>query len=147
MPFFFASIFINRTICKKTDQQTKCHLTAVTKETRADLELGMDVVTRVWEAHQNAPARIKAIDLFMVFTMCVGIVQFMFCVLVGNYPFNAFLGGFASAVGQFVLLAGLRQQINPANASEFEKVGPKRAFGDFIFGSLILHFLVFHFIN
>lgn len=40
--------------------------------------------------------------------------------------------------------------IETAEASDmkpFKFVTPERAFGDFIFASLILHFVVFHFIN
>ncbi len=30
-------------------------------------------------------------------------LQFLYCVIAGNYPFNAFLSGFSATVGQFVL--------------------------------------------
>ncbi|CAN6618415.1 hypothetical protein TRVA0_007S01750 [Trichomonascus vanleenenianus] len=82
----------------------------------------------------------------MVFLVALGVLQFVFCLLVGTFPFNAFLGGFASTVGQFVLTAALRVQYL-ASEGEFPKVSPERAFGDYIFGSLILHFIVYHFIN
>lgn len=79
--------------------------------------------------------------------MLGGIIQFLYCVLVTNYPFNAFLAGFASCVGQFVLTAALRSQVNPANASEFKEVSPERAFADFALGSIVLHFFVFNFLG
>ncbi|ODV82418.1 defender against death DAD protein [Suhomyces tanzawaensis NRRL Y-17324] len=81
--------------------------------------------------------RLKLIDLFLVFLVALGVLQFVYVILVGNFPFNAFLGGFISCVGQFVLLVSLRLQIKT----------PERSFGDFIFASLILHFVVYHFIN
>jgi len=46
----------------------------------------------------------------MAFLVVVGAIQFVYCVLAGNYPFNAFLSGFSAAVGQFVLTASLRMQ-------------------------------------
>ncbi|PRT54697.1 Dolichyl-diphosphooligosaccharide--protein glycosyltransferase subunit dad1 [Wickerhamiella sorbophila] len=107
----------------------------------------MDVFTSLVNAHKNAPPRMKLIDIFMVFLVLSGVVQFIFCLLVGNFPFNAFLGGFSATVGQFVLLAALRTQVNPENKEEFRKVSPERAFCDFVFGSLVLHFIVYHFIN
>lgn len=64
-----------------------------------------------------------------------------------SQPFNAFLGGLASTVGQFVLLAGLRIQTTKSNSSQFPAVTPERAIADFVVGSLFLHFMVFHFIN
>lgn len=125
--------------------------------------------------------RLKLIDIFLTFLVLLGVLQFVYVLLVGNFPFNAFLGGFISCVGQFVLTVSLRLQFNYENntnntkeaddiqiedkSSEqieteinvstveesedkpFKFVTPERAFGDFIFASLILHFVVFHFIN
>lgn len=106
-----------------------------------------EVVTKVWESHQQAPARIRLIDTFMVYLMAAGVAQFVFCVVFGNYPFNAFLAGFGANVAQFVLLASLRQQIDPSNRKEFSSVSPQRAFRDFVLGSLMLHFVSWHFVN
>lgn len=91
--------------------------------------------------------RLKLVDTFLVFLVFVALVQFVFCILVGSFPFNAFLGGFISTVGQFVLTVSLRLQTLPQNKDIFTTVGPERAIGDFIFASLILHFTVYHFIN
>ncbi|KAF3927381.1 hypothetical protein ABW21_db0204701 [Orbilia brochopaga] len=108
----------------------------------------IDVANAVWARYQSdTPQRTKLIDVFMVFLVAVGVVQFAYCVLAGNYPFNAFLAGFAATVGQFVLTASLRIQTNPANKTEFSSVSPERAFADFVFGSLILHFFCVNFIN
>jgi len=90
---------------------------------------------------------VKLIDAFMAFLVVVGGLQFVYCVIGGNYPFNAFLSGFAATVGQFVLTASLRIQTNPDNASEFKTVSNERAFADYIFGSLLLHFFCINFIN
>jgi oligosaccharyltransferase complex subunit epsilon len=61
-------------------------------------------------------------------------------------PFNAFLSGFSATVGQFVLTASLRVQTGSAKAV-FGSVSPERAFADYVFGSLILHFFCVNFIN
>lgn len=107
----------------------------------------MDVVTKVVESYKQAPARLQLIDAFMAFLVASGIAQFAFCVVFGNYPFNAFLAGFGANVAQFVLLASLRQQVDPTNSKEFSSISPKRAFRDFILGSLVLHFICWHFVN
>ncbi|CBQ69525.1 related to apoptotic cell death regulator DAD1 [Sporisorium reilianum SRZ2] len=95
----------------------------------------------------NTPKRLKVIDAFLVFLMLSGIIQFVYCALITNFPFNSFIAGFASTVGQFVLAASLRIQANPENGKTFPKVSPERAFGDFLFGSVILHFFVFNFLG
>ncbi|KAH9843731.1 DAD/Ost2 [Rhodofomes roseus] len=91
--------------------------------------------------------RLKLIDAFLLFLMLSGIIQFVYCVLVTNFPFNAFLAGFGSCVGQFVLTASLRSQVNPANRAEFKEVSPERAFADFALGSIVLHFFVYNFLG
>lgn len=42
---------------------------------------------------ENTPPRLKLIDAFLVFIMLSGVVQFAYCVLITNFPFNAFLAG------------------------------------------------------
>ncbi|KAI0852674.1 DAD family-domain-containing protein [Daldinia vernicosa] len=96
---------------------------------------------------KTTPQRTKLLDVFMAFLVVVGGLQFAYCVLAGNYPFNAFLSGFSATVGQFVLTASLRIQTTEANKSEFPSISPERAFADYVVGSLILHFFCVNFIN
>ncbi|PCH41588.1 defender against death DAD protein [Wolfiporia cocos MD-104 SS10] len=97
--------------------------------------------------NESTSARLKLIDAFLLFLMISGIIQFVYCILVTNFPFNAFLAGFGSNVGQFVLTASLRSQVNPANRNEFKEVSPERAFADFALGSIVLHFFVYNFLG
>ncbi|KAH6650151.1 DAD family protein [Chaetomium tenue] len=100
-------------------------------------------------AHYTAttPQRTKLLDAFLAFLVAVGGLQFAYCVLAGNYPFNAFLSGFSATVGQFVLTASLRIQTTEANKGDFPAVSPERAFADYVVCSLILHFFCVNFIN
>lgn len=95
--------------------------------------------------------RLQLIDLFLAFLVALGVLQFVYVILVGNFPFNGFLGGFIACVGQFVLTVSLRfhyaNQSTTATKSLFANITPEAAFGEYIFASLILHFIVFHFIN
>lgn len=124
-----------------------------------------EIAQHVWHQYlASTPQRTLLLDAFMAFLVLVGGIQFVYCVLIGNYPFNAFLSGFSAAVGQFVLTASLRMQTSdPAEASSGSKgkgssagksgqsegkgVSHERAFADYIFGSLILHFFCINFIN
>jgi DAD family len=48
----------------------------------------------LWNAYLNTtPSRLKFIDAFLVFLVLSGVVQFVYCVLVTSFPFNAFLAG------------------------------------------------------
>ncbi|KAK3395598.1 DAD family-domain-containing protein [Sordaria brevicollis] len=107
-----------------------------------------NVVSNLLAHYQDTtPQRTKLIDAFMAFLVVVGGLQFLYCVLAGNYPFNAFLSGFSATVGQFVLTASLRIQTTEANKSDFPSVSPERAFADYLVCSLILHFFCVNFIN
>ncbi|KAH9983492.1 DAD family-domain-containing protein [Russula compacta] len=102
----------------------------------------------LWSAYLDAtPSRLKFIDAFLTFLVLSGVIQFVYCVLVTSFPFNAFLAGFASTVGQFVLTASLRSQVNVVNRALFKDVSPERAFADFVVGSVVLHFFVFNFLG
>ncbi|KXL41380.1 hypothetical protein M433DRAFT_42056, partial [Acidomyces richmondensis BFW] len=107
-----------------------------------------EIALGVWNNYvEHTPQRVKLLDAFMAFLIVVGVLQFIYCMLAGNYPFNAFLSGFSATVGQFVLTASLRMQTNPENKAEFERISVERAFADYVFGSMILHFFCVNFIN
>ncbi|KAI1936613.1 oligosaccharyltransferase complex subunit epsilon [Ophidiomyces ophidiicola] len=81
-----------------------------------------EILLGVWQRYfSQTSQRTKILDAFMAFLIAVGVVQFVYCVLAGNYPFNAFLSGFSAAVGQFVLTASLRMQTSAQNAKRAPK--------------------------
>ncbi|KAE8145465.1 DAD/Ost2 [Aspergillus avenaceus] len=114
-----------------------------------------EIAHHVWQQYlATTPQRTMLLDAFMAFLVLVGGTQFFYCVVAGNYPFNAFLSGFCAAVGQFVLTASLRMQTSSVSKGKAKdqvvgdgSVSHERAFADYIFGSLILHFFCINFIN
>lgn len=54
----------------------------------------MTAIQSLWKAYlSETPDRLKFIDAFLLFIMFSGIIQFLYCILVTNFPFNAFLAG------------------------------------------------------
>ncbi|OMH80628.1 Dolichyl-diphosphooligosaccharide-protein glycosyltransferase subunit DAD1 [Zancudomyces culisetae] len=51
----------------------------------------------------ETPEKLKLLDLYMVFCVLLGVLQAVYLLVVGTYPYNAFLAGFGSAVASFVL--------------------------------------------
>ncbi|VDM61151.1 unnamed protein product [Angiostrongylus costaricensis] len=101
---------------------------------------------------QTTSGKLKIIDAYMLYILLTGIAQFsnvevirigsesikivfqfLYCVLVGTFPFNSFLSGFISTITSFVLASCLRTQVNDENKAEFSHISPERAFADFIF--------------
>lgn len=62
------------------------------------------VLRRLWEEYRaSTPQKLKLLDAYLAYIMATGIVQFLYCCLVGTFPFNSFLSGFISCVGSFIL--------------------------------------------
>ncbi|EMR11368.1 hypothetical protein PNEG_00395 [Pneumocystis murina B123] len=95
----------------------------------------------------NTDKSLKKIDYLIIFLVFSACIQLLYCILSGSYPFNSFLSGFISTVGQFVLTVSLRGQFNIKDEENNENISPERAFGDFVFSSLILHFFVITFLG
>lgn len=63
---------------------------------------GYGIVKRLWTTYQkDTPQSLKLIDAYLVYIMLSGIIQFVYCILAGTYPYNAFLAGFISTIGSF----------------------------------------------
>ncbi|MCJ1334742.1 hypothetical protein MMC09_000007 [Bachmanniomyces sp. S44760] len=85
------------------------------------------ILEKIWNNYMDkTPQRTKLIDAFLAFLVVVGVLQFLYCIVAGNYPFNAFLAGFSATIGQFVLTASLRMQSNPENKAEFGGMSQER---------------------
>ncbi|KAI8921914.1 dolichyl-diphosphooligosaccharide---protein glycotransferase [Powellomyces hirtus] len=94
----------------------------------------------------NTSQSLKLIDAYLLFVMLTGIIQFVYVILAGTFPYNSFLAGFGASVGSFVLAANLRMQINPQN-KDILNISPERAFADFAFASIILFGFVVNFLG
>jgi uncharacterized membrane protein len=64
-----------------------------------------NAIQTLWKAYnETTSSRLKLIDAFLVFIMLSGIVQFVYCILVTNFPFNAFLAGYVSLFSSWSFL-------------------------------------------
>eukprot|EP00871_Galdieria_phlegrea_P003895 jgi/Galph1/4506/GphlegSOOS_G3208.1 len=95
--------------------------------------------------------RVLVIDAFLLYVFCTAALQFAYVCCVGTFPFNAFLAGFFSCMGVFVLTVSLRLQLNPNNRKDvvnhWEKVNPVKVFAEWLFCNLILQIAVVNFIG
>ncbi|KAB7506833.1 UNVERIFIED_CONTAM: hypothetical protein RMT77_007462 [Armadillidium vulgare] len=96
---------------------------------------------------KNTPRKLKIIDVYILYIFLTGVIQFLYCCLVGTFPFNSFLSGFISTIGCFILGVCLRLQANPQNKHQFYGISPERGFADFIFAHVVLHLVVMNFIG
>lgn len=62
------------------------------------------VISRFVEEYRSStPNKLKVVDAYLLYILLTGVFQFVYCVLVGTFPFNSFLSGFISCVGCFIL--------------------------------------------
>ena len=74
------------------------------------------VVTKFYDEYNSStPKKLKIIDAYLTYIFFTGVVQFVYCCLVGTFPFNAFLSGFISSVASFVLGVCLRLQVRSSS--------------------------------
>jgi len=95
------------------------------------------------EYKKQTPRKVQIIDCFIVFSFFTGVLQFLYLLLVGQFPYNCFLSGFLSCVGFFIFTVCLRMQVT---SSEFS-ISPERAYADFIVCNAILFFVVMTFMG
>ncbi|XP_054166460.1 dolichyl-diphosphooligosaccharide--protein glycosyltransferase subunit DAD1-like [Oppia nitens] len=108
----------------------------------------LEVLNKFYEEYSSKTSkRLKLIDAYLLYILLTGIIEFLYCCLVGTFPFNSFLSGFISTVASFVLAVCLRLQINPQNKYEFREISQERAFADFIFAHIVLHLVVVNFLG
>ncbi|XP_054620115.1 dolichyl-diphosphooligosaccharide--protein glycosyltransferase subunit DAD1-like [Dunckerocampus dactyliophorus] len=108
----------------------------------------LSVISRFLEEYTTStPNKLKVVDAYLLYILLTGALQFLYCLLVGTFPFNSFLSGFISCVGSFILAVCLRIQINPQNKGDFLSISPERAFADFLVAHTVLHLVVMNFIG
>ena len=62
----------------------------------------METINEFWGSYKNTPKFLRIIDVFLAYIVFTGAFQFLYCMIVGTFPFNAFLAGFISTLASFV---------------------------------------------
>lgn len=69
--------------------------------------MNLNIVSTIVELTQTynkeTEDRVKLIDYFLISVLLTGIIQLIYCLIVGTFPFNAFLSGFFVSIGSFVI--------------------------------------------
>jgi oligosaccharyltransferase complex subunit epsilon len=109
--------------------------------------------------------QVKVLDAFLVYTLFAGIVQFVYCALVGTFPFNSFLSGFLATVGVFVFtgmltatavrscvtrlkhVSAVSLRFQVTQPSDFNGRTMHQAFGEYIIACVVLFLAVLNFIG
>merc|ERR1712032_35883 len=72
-----------------------------------------DAISSLYGAYmKETSTKLKLVDAYLFYILITGVIQFVYCCLVGTFPFNAFLSGFISLRRQF------HPRSQPQNASQ-----------------------------
>jgi hypothetical protein len=64
----------------------------------------LTILHKFWlEYAKHTSKKLKIIDAYLLYVFLTGVIQFVYCCLVGTFPFNSFLSGFISCVSCFIL--------------------------------------------
>ncbi|EFC44526.1 predicted protein [Naegleria gruberi] len=85
--------------------------------------------------------RVKIVDQYILLCVLVAVVQFVYCQIVGTFPFNAMLAGFFTCICSMVFAVSLRKQLNPDTAKEFKTIVLEKSIADFVIISILLFFV------
>lgn len=94
--------------------------------------------------YASLPARIKVLDIFIFSALVTALMQFAYSLLVGSFPFNAFLAGIFCSAGTAVLTLCLRLQISEGYIAS---KSAERAFVDYSLAMSILFLAVWCYIG
>ncbi|CAB1331972.1 unnamed protein product, partial [Coregonus sp. 'balchen'] len=93
----------------------------------------ISVISRFLEEYTTKTSnKLKVVDAYLFYILLTGALQFLYCLLVGTFPFNSFLAGVH-------IMFCLRIQINPENKGDFLSISQERAFADFLLAHTVLH--------
>ncbi|GBF88031.1 dolichyl-diphosphooligosaccharide-glycosyltransferase subunit dad1 [Raphidocelis subcapitata] len=98
------------------------------------------------DEYKKTPAKVKALDAFIVYALATAGVQFLYMLLVGTFPFNSFLAGILCSLAFFSLTVCLRMQIDPSN-KDFSGISPERAFADYVLANAVLFLAVWNYMG
>ncbi|KAJ3031608.1 UNVERIFIED_CONTAM: Dolichyl-diphosphooligosaccharide-protein glycosyltransferase subunit dad1 [Siphonaria sp. JEL0065] len=131
---------------RRRGSQEEVDKKAATAPAPKSKETQFALVARLYSTYlTTTPQLLRLIDAYLAAVMVSGIVQFVYVIAVGTFPYNSFLSGFIASVGAFVLAANLRMQLNPSN--DFHSLSPEGAFAEFAFCSLVFYGFVVNFLG
>ena len=105
-----------------------------------------EIVLAGYEQYKKKSSNeVQIIDLFLVYALLSGILQIIYAIIMGSFPFNSFISGLVSSVGLFIFTVCLRLQIT--NPKTFGNISRTRAYLDYVICNLILFFIVVTFMG
>ena len=89
--------------------------------------------------------KLRLIDTFILFSLAIFGVQFIYVFFNGLDPMNSFLSGIMACIGTAILLVCLRLHVNPA--TKLPTDSPEKVFAEYLIASFILYFVCVNFMG
>eukprot|EP00914_Ancora_sagittata_P012120 GHVO01023404.1.p1 GENE.GHVO01023404.1~~GHVO01023404.1.p1 ORF type:complete len:198 (-),score=48.13 GHVO01023404.1:75-668(-) len=85
--------------------------TKITRTITTPLLIFIEAIPNAWALYGNTtPPTVKALDAYVCILLLIAAIQLSYCMIFGTFPFNSFIAGFLSAIGQATLTICFRIQ-------------------------------------
>ena len=89
--------------------------------------------------------KLRLIDTFILFSLAIFGVQFIYVFFNGLDPMNSFLSGIMACIGTAILLVCLRLHVNPK--TKLPSDSPEKVYAEYLIASFILYFVCVNFMG
>ena len=115
-------------------------------EIKEEIKNLIELIETFYENYKETNSqKLRLIDTFILFSLAIFGVQFIYVFFNGLDPMNSFLSGIMACIGTAILLVCLRLHVNPK--TKLPTDSPEKIYAEYLIASFILYFVCINFMG
>ena len=115
-------------------------------EIKEEIKNLIELIETFYENYKETNSqKLRLIDTFILFSLAIFGVQFIYVFFNGLDPMNSFLSGIMACIGTAILLVCLRLHVNPK--TKLPSDSPEKVYAEYLIASFILYFVCVNFMG
>ena len=115
-------------------------------EIKEEITNFIELIETFYENYKETNSqKLRLIDTFILFSLAIFGVQFIYVFFNGLDPMNSFLSGIMACIGTAILLVCLRLHVNPK--TKLPSDSPEKVYAEYLIASFILYFVCVNFMG
>ena len=115
-------------------------------EIKEEIKNLIELIETFYENYKETNSqKLRLIDTFILFSLAIFGVQFIYVFFNGLDPMNSFLSGIMACMGTAILLVCLRLHVNPK--TKLPTDSPEKIYAEYLIASFILYFVCINFMG
>ena len=115
-------------------------------EIKEEIKNLIELIETFYENYKETNSqKLRLIDTFILFSLAIFGVQFIYVFFNGLDPMNSFLSGIMACIGTAILLVCLRLHVNPK--TKLPTDSPEKIYAEYLIASFILYFVCVNFMG